>query len=330
MEVATLTAESSAPLLPVMGELNVSNDLIGDPAALKAAWDRDGYWFFRDVLDKDVIAQIRKVYIEYLAEHGLVDPTDPEARYTGADYSSLPINSNQTELNRRKVHKLLHEAPTVNAFFTRLFGCDPFWVPFTVHRGNPPVRDKGRSRFDMIHADGFYNEGLPFLICWVPLDVIDEDVGGLALVEGVHKQPSLHKRVGMEIKPIQAEDVPEGKWRRATYRPGDVLLMDLDTPHSGLSNISADRFRFSMDTRVMPSTGNTPCIGSITQVSANSVHLVDPAGVDHALTFDENSFVRGNKGDQMPLNIIPERYQVGDDVIVMRDGDRVINMRPQH
>ena len=32
----------------------------------------------------------------------------------------------------------------------------------------------------------------------------------------------------------------------------------------------------------------------------------------------------------MALAVIPERYHAGDDVIVMADGKRVINMRPQH
>ena len=314
---------------PAMGELNVSNDLLGDHEALKAAWERDGYWFFRDVLDKEVIAQIRQVHVDYLARYGLTDPADPQARYNGADYSHFPANSNSTELNRMKLHEALHNAPTINAFFARLFGCDPFWVPFTVHRNVPPIVDRSRSRFDMIHADGFYNEGLPFLICWVPLDVIDEDVGGLALLEGAHRQPSLHKRVGMDILPIQVEDVPAEKWRRTVYRPGDVLLMDLDTPHSGLSNITTDRFRFSMDTRVMPSSGNTPKVGAIAAVDAQTVTIVERGGREHELRFDADSFVRGSMGDQMPLAAIPEKYQPGDDVIVMAEGDRVINMRPQ-
>ena len=131
---------------PAMGEFTVSNHLLGDQDALKAAWERDGYWFFRDVLDKAVIADIRQVYVDYLVEMGLTDPNDPEAHYNGADYAHLPINSNRTKMNERKVHKLLHDAPTINAFFTRLFGCDPFWVPFTVHRSNPPVHDRSAAR----------------------------------------------------------------------------------------------------------------------------------------------------------------------------------------
>lgn len=315
-------------LVPSTREPKTHNHLIGDLPALEEAIDRDGYWFFRDVLDKDAIGAIRKVYQDYLVEMGVADADDPECRYNGADYSGLPINSNVTKLNEAKVHRMLHEAPAINAFFTRLFGCDPFWVPITVHRTNPPVQDRSGSRFDFIHDDGVYNEGLPFLICWVPVDDIDADVGGLALVEGMSRKPTLHRREGMKINPIQIEDVPEDKWRRTHYRPGDVLLMDLRTPHSGISNISTDRFRLSMDTRIMPSSGNVPIVGTLTEVSSEGVSVADAKGV-HRLNFDANSFVRGLRGDQMPLADVPARYAAGDGVIVTVDGDRVINMRPQ-
>jgi ectoine hydroxylase-related dioxygenase (phytanoyl-CoA dioxygenase family) len=315
--------------LPVMEELNCSNHLLGDHAALAAAWERDGYWFFRDVLDKDVIASIRKVYTDYLVEMGVTTADASGARYNGTDYAHLPINTNITKLNDRKVHRLLHEAPTINAFFAKLFGCDPFWVPFTVHRTNPPVKDPAQPRFDFIHEDGVYNDGLPFLICWVPIDDIDVDTGGLALLEGVHKGPCLHRKEGMKILPIQLEDVPPGTWRRIDYRAGDVLLMGLHTPHSGLSNISKDRFRMSLDTRIMPSNGKVPIVGTITRVSAQGVGIDDFKGVHHELRFDAKSFVRGHFGDQMPLADIPARYQPGSEVICAFEGDLVVNMRPQ-
>ena len=65
-------------------------------------------------------------------------------------------------------------------------------------------------------------------------------------------------------------------------------------------------------------------------VSDSAVTLTDVQGEQHRLHFDEKSFVRGHMGDQMPLSVIPERYHIGDNVIVMAEDDRVINMRPQH
>lgn len=323
----TLEAQVEIASTPDMGELNVSNHLIGDPEALKAAWDRDGYWFFRDVLDKDVIAQIRATYVHYLARYGAVDPDDPDAICRGGDLDTLRKITNNSRLNDEKAHRLLHEAPTINAFFTRLFGCEPFWIPFSVHRTTPPANARRESRFDFIHADGIYNDGLDFLICWVPLAEIDDDVGGIAVVEGVHKQPTLHRTEGMNIIPIREEDVPPGTWKRATYRPGDVLLMNLDTPHSGIANHS-DRFRLSMDTRVMPSDRQCPIVGALTAVDAQGVSVRDMRG-EHRFRLSPGSFVRGTQGDQMPVADVPSRYRAGDEVILAYDGDVVVNMRPQ-
>ena len=318
----------AAHVLPEMGELYCSNHLLGDPKALAESWDRHGYWFFRDVLDKTVIANIRQVYVDYLVELGVVDPNDPKARYNGADLSNVPANSNRTKLNDRKVHKLLHEAPTINAFFEKLFGCDPFWVPITVHRANPPSTNRNKSRFDFIHEDGVYSEGMPFLICWVPLDDIDEDVGGLGVIEGVHKGPCLHIKDGMTTPPIRLEDVPANTWRRTKYRAGDVLLMHLRTPHSGIANISRDRFRFSMDTRIMPSSGKVPIAGTLKQISSEHAIVEDAKG-EHTFRLDANSFIRGRLADRMPLADVAVRYSPGDEIIVTFDGDLVINMRFQ-
>nr|WP_047166197.1 phytanoyl-CoA dioxygenase family protein [Sphingomonas sp. Y57] len=309
-------------LIPEMREFNVSNHLLGDQDGLRAVWERDGYWFFRDVLDKQAIAELRQVYMDYLGELGVADPQDPEARYNGADLSVMPPMVNETAMNERRVDRVLHRDPRIAAFFERLFGCDPFWVPFTVHRQVPPARDRDARRLEFIHQDGTYNDGLDFLICWIPLAEITPDVGGLALVEGVHRCGSLHRKDGMKILPIAEEDMEVGRWRSTHYRPGDVLLMDLNTPHSGITNHS-DRFRLSVDTRIMPSNGNLPVVGTITAVSADGVTIGD-----RTLRFDATSFVRGLRGDQMPLADIPSRYRVGQEVIAAVTGDLVRNMRP--
>jgi hypothetical protein len=46
-----------------MEELQVCNALLGNRAALDAAWQRDGYWFFRDVLDQGAVARLRAVFV---------------------------------------------------------------------------------------------------------------------------------------------------------------------------------------------------------------------------------------------------------------------------
>jgi hypothetical protein len=314
-------------ITPEMQELNLSNHLLGDQKALQNAWDRDGYWFFRNVLDRGVISRIRGLYMQFLADHGVADTSDPLGRYNGGDLSKLPKRNEP--LATAQVYRELHESPEINSFFTKLFCCDPFWLPINEYRTAPPIKELTRSRFDFIHEDGTYNEGLPFLICWVPLAEIDDAVGGLAVVEGLHKSPCLHRKEGMKIIPIDLNDVPAGTWRRTTYQPGDVLLMDRHTPHSGIANLS-DRLRLSLDTRILPSNApDLPIVGTLTSIDGRGLCVRDGHG-EHQLKLDENSFVRGLHGDQMSLDDIPVRYAVGDPVIIATVDGRVANMRPQH
>ncbi|TAL02323.1 MAG: phytanoyl-CoA dioxygenase, partial [Rhodospirillaceae bacterium] len=132
--------------LPVMRELTVSNHLLGDRKALDVAWERDGYWFFRDVLDKNAVTRFRSVYIELLAEHGVVTADDPYARYTGASLETFPFRM-EPLVARQPWKPFVAEKP-VHDFFTYLLGDEPFWVPTVEYRAVPPADDHNRSPFD--------------------------------------------------------------------------------------------------------------------------------------------------------------------------------------
>ncbi len=60
------------------------------------------------MLDKEFIAEIRGVHIDYLAEMGLTGPEDHEHTFNDADYTKLPINSNETKLNEIRAYKMLY------------------------------------------------------------------------------------------------------------------------------------------------------------------------------------------------------------------------------
>ncbi|MGO8858232.1 MAG: phytanoyl-CoA dioxygenase family protein [Steroidobacteraceae bacterium] len=310
-----------------MPELHVSNSLLGDAAALQAAWDRDGYWFFRDVLDAAAIGRARSQFAGYLEELGVADRCDPRLSYNGSSLAAFPPIIEKLAADKVCETTIMNDA-RINPFFARLFGCPPFWIPFTQYRATPPAADRSKSRFDFIHEDGVYNEGLPFLICWIPLAEIDADVGGIAVAEGLHHGPCLHEKAGIEIPPIRESRISWTAWRRTTYRPGDVLLMDLHTPHSGIGNHS-DRFRLSIDTRIMPSSGKVPYVGRLTAISRDGVTVRDAAG-DHALALDERSYCRGQMGNRLIGEAVLAGFAPGSDVIIAADSGRVVNMRPQH
>jgi hypothetical protein len=322
-----MSQESTVAPFPGAAELKVSNELLGDRAALDAAWERDGYWFFREVLDRGAVGRLRGVYMDLLAELGMVDRDDPHARYTGKSLEGFPFRMDP--LSERKAWKPFVQEPAVHGFFERLLGDEPFWIPTVEYRASPPAADRTRSRLDYVHQDGFYNKGIPFRICWIPLAEIDAEVGGLMLAEALHRGPILHDPANPPLYPIPGGAIPEDRWRRASYRPGDVLMMDLNTPHTGLANHS-DRFRLSMDIRVMGASENTPIVGRLTGVEPGVATIAGDDGRGGRFRIDAATYRRGLDGKEIALADVPQRFKPGDEVILAADRDHAVTLRPQH
>ena len=320
--------------VPAMREFNVSNALLGDPQALAAAWERDGYWFFRDVLDRPAIARVRATYLRVLRELGVIDPEFTDAAvYNGATLEDYPIRNNATNIHADPLlalqpMKAFVAEPAIHRFFTRVLGDEPFWVPNTEYHAMPPRQDRNRCRFNFLHEDGANNKGLPLRVCWIPLALIDEEIGGLALTEGLHRSgPTDFARPPTGIP---SGVIPDHTWRRATYRPGDLLMFDLNSPHSGLANYSDKYFRLSMDIRVMGKSGNIPVIGTIAAVDAKTITIADLDGQMTVFVLNPMTFCRSYNGIPMPLAEIPNRMHVGDPVYVAYDKNVATFIRPQH
>ena len=320
-----------------MKELTVSNHLLGDAAALDAAWRRDGYWFFRDVLDKDAIGRLRAIYLDVLNEIGVIEPGRSDAAvHNGASLDDFPIRNDGTPgtdpLMARYPRNQFVAEPAIREFFTRLFEDEPFWVPNTEYHAMPPRPDKQGRRFNYVHSDGPNNKGLPLKICWIPLVTIDEATGGLALAEGMHK-PRMNDFPRPPIG-IAEDDVPRDAWRRTIYQPGDLLVFSLETPHSGLANRSDRFFRLSMDIRGMGKSGNIPTVGTVAAVDTCAITIAGDDGENHVFRIDEDTFCRITRGrlTGMPLDLekIPQMVKIGDPVYVASDHGTATFIRPQH
>ncbi|MBW8814208.1 MAG: phytanoyl-CoA dioxygenase family protein [Caulobacterales bacterium] len=317
--------------LPAMGELKTHNHLLGDRAALDAAWTRDGYWFFRDMLDRAAVGRLRAEFVAELERQGVIDPvgdapTEASVRYNGASLAAYPFR--MEPLAERQPWRAFVAEPAIDAFFTRLFGEPPFWVPVVEYRATPPAQDRSRARFDGIHQDGPYSPGIPFRICWFPLAEIDADTGGLALVEGLTDQVNRHPLAAGSNTSIPAQDLPADRWRRTTYQPGDVLLMNLWTPHSGLSNLS-DRFRLSMDHRVMARSDRCPLVGELVAIDDGAVTVL-AEGECVTLRIEPDTYVRNDVGRKLAGAAIAEFFRPGREVIIAFEGDKATVVRPPH
>lgn len=53
-----------------MKQLRIANSMIGDRKALDEAWERDGYWFFKGVLDPAAVDQVCQRFLAELEQFG--------------------------------------------------------------------------------------------------------------------------------------------------------------------------------------------------------------------------------------------------------------------
>jgi hypothetical protein len=319
-EESELAAWATGKDLDIPG-LRESNELIGDRAALDRAWDRDGYLFFRGVLDERAISRLRAAYLEEMTKLGIVEPGETNAVYNGASLEPLPpFPGGIKGLFDRAPWREFVADPKVHDFIAQLLGDEPYWVPIVGYRVQAPREDQSKDRFAYVHQDGFFNPGVAFRNCWIPLVEMDLDVGGLAVAEGCHKM-HFHDVEDPPRFPVPVGAIPREAWRRANYRPGDLLVLHLDAPHTGITNLSNDRFRLSLDIRMLPGSSDVPAIGTVLAISAERVAIRSLEGTVQEFHIDDRTYCRALGPERLTPEQIPTVIKPGQEVIVAsRDG----------
>jgi ectoine hydroxylase-related dioxygenase (phytanoyl-CoA dioxygenase family) len=312
---------------PKLAELRESNDIIDDRAALDRAWERDGYWFFRGVLDKNAVARLRAAYVEEIAKLGAIDPGETAARYNGGDLSKLPqFPASIQGLHDRAPWREFVAEPTIHTLISKVLGDEPYWVPIVGYRAQPPLEDPTRDRFTYVHQDGFFNEGIAFRNCWIPLVEMDEDLGGLAVAEGCHGT-TFHDTSKPPRFDVPVGAIPRSAWRRSNYHPGDVVVMHLNTPHSGITNLSSDRFRLSLDIRMLPASSDIPAIGAVKSISSEKIVIESEHHEPLEFAITDETYCRVVGPDRLVPSQIPLKIKPGQEVIVAHRAGRALVVR---
>lgn len=320
-------------LLPVpeTREVKVHNDLLGNRAALNEAWERDGYWFFRDMLDKGAVGRLREVYLRELEKLGVIDPvgdapTDRSVRYNGASLDQYPPHMEPLE-GSGAWQAFVAEKP-IHDFISKVLDDEPYWVPIVEYRATPPAADRQRTVVG-IHQDGPMSTGLNFRTCWIPLAEIDADIGGMIFAEGVAQEVDRHV-----IEPdgsrgrVPIQELPADCWRHTTFQAGDLLMVHAWTPHSGIRNVS-DRFRLSIDLRVFGGRDILPLIGDVASIAVDRIEIRDINGRVAAARIGPDTYVRTSGkdgGKRYSGEGILKAYPPGTPAIVGHDGKGLATM----
>lgn len=307
-------------------ELEESNALIGDPVAMRARWDRDGYLFFRDIIDHDLVARGRVEFRKALAAEDLIDPSKDEILWTGNE----PKSRRPCDAIGTVVWKDIAAQPRLQSLLRDLMNEQPVWVPIVAHRSSLPngIASDEQDLFVGRHQDGFSNEGIQFIISWIPMMDISRENGGLAVAQGMHKRGFMHDFGVPPRYPIPADAIPSEKWRTADFRIGDVLVFGYATPHCGLPN-QTDLVRISIDVRAIPASAPKPLVGTVKQVEGLVVRISSDEG-DVDVTVSDETYIRHmNPHPRVPTDQVGLVAYEGARVIAMLDeGNRASVLRP--
>jgi Phytanoyl-CoA dioxygenase (PhyH) len=293
-------------------ELEDSYAIINDPASLRRRWESDGCLFFRSALDQGAVSVVREQFKEVLVNAGIIDVHALEPEWTGI----RPSENRPCDVLGNTVWRDLASHPTFDNTVRKVLGEAPWWVPIVAHRSGIPDGELSPDHdvFKGRHQDGFFNEGIEFAICWVPLMHIEQKHGGLAVALGTRQSGYLHDPKLPPMYPIPPGAIADSAWRSANYRPGDLLIFHYMTAHAALPN-TTNRVRLSLDLRVLPASARRPIIGTISNLVGGEVSVLGENGEASRVVVNDATFVRGLTGARL------QRSEYGT---VLRIGKKII------
>lgn len=306
--------------------LTDSASLLGNGEALRQRYIEDGVLYIRGAIDQTLMNWAEQKYRTALAAEGLIDLANEAPLWTGKTTKKWrPCDALGTSV----WHEVVKQ-PTLNSILRDIFDAQPVWIPIAAHRSSLPTGplQEGQDLFAGRHQDGFYNEGMLFTICWMPIRNVKMDRGSFAVAPGTHKRGSLHDTTRPN-NAIPPDSIPTDAWRSADFRVGDVLIFNYLTAHAALPNPS-NEIRISLDVRAIPAWAPQPVIGTVEKVDDDNV-LIRTAG-DELVTVHvtDNTLIRDmNPWPRIPKNELRKIAYVGAHVMAMtRKDGTVAVLRP--
>jgi hypothetical protein len=300
-------------------ELESSNHLLDDPAALNRFYEDNGYILLRGVFDPTTVARARDEMLAVAAKMGLVEPGDPTGRWTG---KPLPGSMEESDLYAGIAKRLIEDPANLDVM-EKVLGEPACSVPIVQYRTYPP-----RSKLGTVHQDGFYSPGIQdYRPVWITLTPCSRDMGGLALAVGQNRRGYFHNVGKPNPFPIPRDAIPDDSWATTDYMPGDVLVVHPSTPHCGLAN-NSDRLRISFDSRVQSAANPSAIAATVTGFTANTLTVDAERVGEITLSVDADSYLRPiNPGIRESFEGFADYMKPGMRLVVVRDGDRTVMLR---
>lgn len=237
-----------------MQEFVDSTPMLGDPESLRARLDESSYVFFRGLLDREAVLEVRREIVNTLASlQWLAPDTDPMQALPGPNATgegSTPspefFRAYEAVQRLQAFHELAHATSLVDV--TRdLIGEDVLVHPRKIFRVSPP---ENPDYVTPPHQDYRLVQGtVDTLTLWLPLGDCPDELGGLRVLADSHR-PGLQQIHAVSKTGGVAVDADENdeRWTSTSFQAGDVLVFHSLTVHGAKPNVSSG-LRLSADFR---------------------------------------------------------------------------------
>lgn len=237
------------------GPMQVSNDLLSDPVALRQRLAEDGYLYLSQVLDRERILELRRGMLRVTQGQGWTElNTLPMSQLC----TTVPLREEDEEFiegyhevqRLQTFHEMSHD-PDLLSIMRSVLGDTAFPHPLKIARLAFPDHYEASTP---PHQDFPNNQGTPELTAtWIPACDMPSQLGGLAILRGSHKWGLLplagHIGAGNRCAVIPPDMAEECRWVTTEFAMGDVLVFPSMTVHAALHNASEFFLRLSVDFR---------------------------------------------------------------------------------
>lgn len=254
MQVKVGSRDLELPGKYIAADLRASNDILGDPAAMRARIEEDGYLLIREFHDPAMVLAARRALLEMAAANHDLDPDAP--LMDGVIHPQPKGGAMRRDFTANSTFRALVESPRVMGFFDRFLGGEAMTYDYKWLRFMPTGATSG-AHYDVVYM----GRGTRRLYTtWTPLGDIDLAMGPLCLCLGSHQFEKVKQTYGeMDVDrdlvdgwfsndPVEIVDKFGGRWATTEFKAGDALIFGMFMMHASLSN-TTNRYRISCDTR---------------------------------------------------------------------------------
>ncbi|WP_252272052.1 phytanoyl-CoA dioxygenase family protein [Pseudomonas subflava] len=237
-----------------LSPIRESSALLGDPGALRARFEEEGYLYLKGLLPKAKVQVLQAQIFDICkrkhwfsgdaASFESVEPCVVPAVEGEVEYFSV-----YDEVQRLEAFHALPHEPALMAVMGILLDETAFPHPLSICRLMFPNNAETTTP---PHQDFPNNQGTTELYaCWMPLSDCPVNLGGLAFMPGSHKHGLLPLQFSLGAGNRQAvlpDALQEKPWVTGDYQQGDVLIFHSLMLHRALDN-QTNRMRVSVDYR---------------------------------------------------------------------------------